>query len=78
MYSALIQTNATTLREFNENWFSNMLSVLRNMKNLDEETRHLVVQTFLLLVKSARAGLSRIWQAEGPEEGGITPMQEHT
>lgn len=78
VYSALIQTNATTLREFNENWFSNMLSVLRNMKNLDEETRHLVVQTFLLLVKSARAGLSRIWQAEGPEEGGITPMQEHT
>lgn len=68
VYSALIQTNVSTLKEFNGSWFSNMLSVLRNMKNLDEETRSLVIQTFLLLVKSAKAGFSQVWQSESPSQ----------
>lgn len=62
IYTIISDTNATTLRELGDNWFSSAKIVLKSIKNLDEETRHAVTQTLLLLAKSAKTGMFQMLQ----------------
>lgn len=54
IYAVLSQTNADTLRELTDHWFTSAMAVLRCIKDLDEPTQKLVTQTLLLLAKSAK------------------------
>lgn len=54
LYSALQQTQATTMTELTAKWFQNAGVVLKSFQNMDEETRQLISQTLSLLFQSAR------------------------
>ena len=62
IYTVFSKTNATTLRELGDNWFSSAVIVLKSVKNLDEETRSAVTQALLLLAKSAKTGMFQMLQ----------------
>lgn len=62
IYTVVSETNATTLRELGDNWFSSAKTVLKSVKNLDEATRHAVTQALLLLAKSAKTGMFQMFQ----------------
>ena len=47
-----------------------MRRALRSLKNLDEPTRRAVIQTLLLLVKSAREGFNQVVQKPGEPPAG--------
>ena len=63
IYSVLKETQARTVKELADNWFTSVRRALRSLKNLDEPTRRAVVQTLLLLIKSTRAGFNQAVQA---------------
>lgn len=64
-YGVLSETNASTLREMNENRVGSMLAVLRSLKDMDEPTRKLVTEVIGAFIRSAGEVLSR-W-AKGEE-----------
>lgn len=63
IYAVLKETQARTVKELADNWFTSVRRALRSLKNLDEPTRRAVVQTLLLLIKSTRAGFNQAVQA---------------
>lgn len=63
IYTVISKTNATTLEELGDNWFSSAVIVLKSVKNLDEATRHAVMQALVLLAKSAKAGMFQMLQS---------------
>ena len=54
LYGALQETQATTISELTSKWFHSAAVVRKSYKNMDEETRKVISQTFSLLFKSAR------------------------
>ncbi len=62
VYTVVSETNATTLRELGDNWFSSAIIVLKSVKNLDEATRSAVTQALVLLAKSAKTGMFQMLQ----------------
>lgn len=70
IYTVLKQTNARTTKELGDNWFTTVRRALRSLKNLDEPTRRAVIQTLLLLVKSAREGFNQVVQKPGEPPAG--------
>ena len=62
VYTVISETNAATLRELGDNWFSSAVIVLKSVKNLDEATRSAVTQALILLAKSAKTGMFQMLQ----------------
>lgn len=62
IYTVISETNATTLRELGDNWFSSAVTVLKSVKNLDEATRSAVTEALLLLARSAKTGMFQMFQ----------------
>lgn len=54
LYIVMTQTQAETMRELSENWFSNAITVIKSLKNLDDDTRKLVTETLRLLIRTSR------------------------
>lgn len=61
MYSVIAQTNASTLNEMGDNWFDTVKAILSSTRNLDDTTRKLIMESFSLLVKSAKASMKDIY-----------------
>lgn len=59
VYTILSETNATTLREMGEHWFSSAMAILRSLRELDEPTRETVKATLQALLRSAGEELLR-------------------
>ena len=54
IYGLLEQTKARTVKELTTNWFKNALIIVRSARNLDEETREMLLKTVVQLFKCAR------------------------
>ncbi len=67
VYGVLRETNASTLHEMSEKWFSTAMSVLKSFKNLDEPTRKSVTKGIALLFKCAKFGYSQLRQTRQQE-----------
>lgn len=64
IYDILTETDAFTLRDLGENWFSSAAIVLKSVKNLDEPTRRAVSEALSLLMKSAKDGVTAVLREE--------------
>lgn len=62
VYDIMKETNAQTLRDLNENRLNSAMSVLRSLKNLDEQTRSDVTHAIGLLLKSTKIGFTQTRQ----------------
>ena len=62
VYDIMKETNAETLRDLNENRMNSAMSVLRSLKNLDEQTRSDVTHAIGLLLKSTKVGFTQTRQ----------------
>ena len=54
LYRTVAETNAATLKELGEHWFSNARIVARNLKNLDEDSRKRISEALRLLMRSVK------------------------
>lgn len=54
MYAIFAQTNAKTVKELSDNWLDSAKAMLSVTRNLDEDTRKLIVHTLSILVRSAK------------------------
>ncbi len=54
IYQILLETNAQTTKDLEGNWFANAKSVLKSIKNLDEDTRKAVGQALGNLMRDTR------------------------
>lgn len=57
LYGAVQETQATTFSQLASKWFHNAGVIRRSFKNMDEDTRKLISQTFSLLFQSARQNM---------------------
>ena len=64
IYGIVEKTNATTIKELTDNWFSSAIVILRSVKNLDEPTRKAVNQALGEFVRCARESLVSVGTAE--------------
>ena len=60
VFYLLAQTNAETLSELSDKWFTNSKTVLRAAKSLDEPTHRAVTLALRQLLRSTSTGLSQI------------------
>lgn len=58
VYDILCQTNAHTLRELRENWLSSSVTILRALRELDEDTKNVMTQVLQALHQSTREELA--------------------
>lgn len=68
VYRVLTETNATSVRELEEDPFGSAKNIVRTLRSLDEPTRRGVSQLLSQLAKSARSGWSD--RKQRPPEGG--------
>ena len=54
LYRTVAETNAATLEDLGEHWFSNARIVVKNLKNLDEDSRKRISEALRLLMRSAK------------------------
>ena len=64
LFDVIAETNAKTLKELGDNWVASTISVLKTLRNLDDETRKLLIEAIRSLAKGARKVLSERWQAK--------------
>lgn len=62
VFTVMSETNFDTLREMGEKKFESTVSMLRSVKNLDEETRKKAISALALLVKSTKSGFENIFK----------------
>ena len=62
VYAVMQDTNAKTLRDISDNWFVCVKTMLRSLKNMDEDTRKSVSHALRLLLHSAKIGLAQMMQ----------------
>ena len=62
VYAVMQDTNAKTLRDISDNWFVCVKTMLRSLKNMDEDTRKSVSHALRLLLHSAKIGLAQMIQ----------------
>ena len=60
LYSVLERTNARTLQDLDDRWFSSAVSILSSLGELDEDTRALIRETLKLLFQSAGHSLGKL------------------
>lgn len=56
VYAVLNKTQANTIRELNESKFSNAVVIVKSIKDLDEPTKRVVIQSIKSLVRVAKQG----------------------
>ena len=66
VYDILRQTNAHTLRELRENWLSSGVTILRALRELDEDTRNMMAQVLQALHQSTREELTEVLLKAAP------------
>ncbi|MBQ6902168.1 MAG: DUF2974 domain-containing protein [Oscillospiraceae bacterium] len=54
IYMILTETNAKTVKELGENWILSTASALRTIRNLDDETRKVLIEALRALAKGAK------------------------
>lgn len=59
LYSIIQQTNAHTWRELSDNWFASAKIIHTSIKNLDESTQKMIVQSLSLLVKNIKTSIKK-------------------
>lgn len=57
LFEILNATRAKTLQEMSSNWFQNAKIILRTYKNVDEESKRIILETLNALYKSARGNI---------------------
>lgn len=53
LYTILTDTNAKTVKELGENWVGSTVSILKSLRNLDDETRKVLIEAIRALAKGA-------------------------
>lgn len=61
LYAIVSQTNARTLRDLSDHWFESASAILSSLKDLDEPTRKLILQSLSLLVKNAKESMREVY-----------------
>lgn len=64
LYEILSTTKARTFKEFGENWLQNAGTILKTIKNLDEDTKKAVSETIWSLVRSTKNGIIYVIKKE--------------
>ena len=59
LFEVLNATKAKTLSEINENKFSNIITMIKTYKNLDEENKEIVTKVLNVLLKIGRNNISK-------------------
>ena len=59
LFEVLNATKAETLSEINENKFSNIMTMIKTYKNLDEENKEIVTKVLNVLLKIGRSNISK-------------------
>lgn len=59
LFEVLNATKANTLSEINENKFSNIMTMIKTYKNLDEENKEIVTKVLNILLKIGRSNMSK-------------------
>ncbi|MEE0865845.1 MAG: DUF2974 domain-containing protein [Clostridia bacterium] len=59
LFEVLNATKAKTLSEINENKFSNIMTMIRTYKNLDEENKEIVTKVLNVLLKIGRSNIGK-------------------
>ena len=59
LFEVLNATKAETLSEINENKFSNIMTMIRTYKNLDEENKEIVTKVLNVLLKIGRSNIGK-------------------
>ncbi|MEE1197067.1 MAG: DUF2974 domain-containing protein [Lachnospiraceae bacterium] len=57
IYTVLTETNVHSFRELGDNWFFSAISIIKSIKNLDEETRTAVIEMLRSLMQITRSGM---------------------
>lgn len=58
LFSIFEQTEATSLKELTENWYTNARVILKSLRNMDDTMRQTISETLRVLLKSARQNLA--------------------
>ena len=58
VYEILVQTNARTLRELRENWLGSAVTILKAVREMDDDTRAVMTQVLQALHRSTREELA--------------------
>lgn len=61
LYAVVTQTNAHTLREMGDNWLDSAKMIISATRNMDEDTRKLIVKSLTMLVRSAKDSVKDIY-----------------
>ena len=59
LFEVLKATKAETLSEINENKFSNIITMIKTYKNLDEENKEIVTKVLNVLLKIGRSNIGK-------------------
>lgn len=70
VYGILRETKAKTIGDFTDDWFNNMKVILRQLKDLDEDSREVLKKTMGLLLDSAREGAIKTLQGKDKPKAG--------
>ncbi len=68
VYSILLDTNVTTVRELTQNKLATFRKVFSSVRRLDEQTRKDLTHTVKLFAKSAKVGYLRMLQERAENE----------
>lgn len=64
VFTVMSETNFETLREMGEKKFESTASMLKSVKNLDEDTRKKAIGALTLLLKSTKSGFENIFKTK--------------
>lgn len=57
LFDILYKTDADTMKKFKANWFANVKTVMKSYKNLDEESKKMIIQVISSLINIGRSNL---------------------
>ena len=57
LFNILTMTNVSTLKEMKQNWFVSAKTILSSYKNIDEESRKIILKTLTTLFNSAKENI---------------------
>lgn len=63
IYSVLTKTNAETIRQMRENWFESAVNMAKAIRDLDDDTRALVMETLRALMYATKTELEEVLRA---------------
>lgn len=63
VYDLLVQTNAKTMRQLRENWLSSGVTILRALRDMDDQTRTVITQVLQALHQAMKGELYEVLKA---------------